>query len=231
MNNNAPTNFSSVASPTAARRSIELAQRGYRRFASLYDLFFGASLQPGRRIALEALDPRPGERILEVGVGTGLSLPLYPGDVHVTGIDISRDMLAKAMARVRKLRLLQVGGLLQMDAQRMAFANASFDKAAVMYAISGLHDPVRAVREIERVCRPGATIVIAGHFGSRGLLLRACERLLAPIYRLLHYRPHLDLESLLAATGLEVVGRRGANLFGYSTILVCRQRAAQLARR
>lgn len=210
--------------PGGSKGAIELIQHGYRQFAPFYDIFFGPSLQPGRRMALAALDCRPGERILEVCVGSGLSLPLFPAYVRVTGIDISRDMLAKAAVHVRTRRLSQVEGILQMDAERMAFADASFDKAAVLYAISGLPDPARGMREIQRVCRPGATIVIANHFRSRRPLLRFCERLLSPMYHLLQYRADLDLEEFIAEARLDVVEARCANLFGYATVLVCRNR-------
>lgn len=206
------------------RSDSTLVQRGYRIFAPFYDFVFGASLQPGRRSALRSFDCRPGERILEVCVGTGLSLPLYPPHVRVTGIDLSREMLRRAAARVATLRLLHVEALLQMDAERLAFADGSFDKVAIMYAISGLANPVRAVSEIRRVCRPGGTIVIANHFRSDGPLLRLCEELLSPVYRLLRYRANLDLDALLDATRLEVTETRRTNLFGYATLLVCANR-------
>src|SRR5262245_57994469 len=163
--------------------TVETSQRGYRLFAPLYDVVFGASLHHGRRLAIDALDCRPGDRILEVCVGSGLSLPLYPEGARVTGIDLSHEMLVKAR-RVRQ-RLKQTGPLLQMDAENMAFPDASFDKAVVLFAMAGLPDPVRAMKEIERVCVPGATIVIANHFLSQRPLLRLCDQLLAPIYRVL----------------------------------------------
>src|SRR5262245_11525020 len=93
------------------------SQRGYRLFAPLYDAVFGLSLHHGRRLAINALACRPGDRILEVGVGSGLSLPLYPPDVRVTGIDISQEMLAKAAERVLRRRLSSVAALLEMDAE------------------------------------------------------------------------------------------------------------------
>lgn len=209
--------------------SIERIQRGYRVFAPLYDLVFGPGLEPGRRAALAALDCRPAERILEVCVGTGLSLKLYPAGVRVTGIDISQDMLDKAQARVAAGRLRQVEALVQMDAQQMTFPEASFDKAALMFALSGLPDPVRAVNEIRRVCKPGGTIVIAQHFRTRNAWLRLCEALLAPIYRLLRYRGDMDLERFLAAAQLDVLERRHVNLFGYATLLVCRNQPPRAA--
>jgi len=202
------------------------SRRGYRLFAPLYDIVFGPSLHQGRRIAIKALDGHPGERILEVCVGSGLSLPLYPKGVQVTGIDLSHEMLLKAAQRDGALRPRRAGALLQMDAERMAFADASFDKAIVLYAMAGLPDPVRAMKEIERVCRPGARIVIVNHFRSQRPLLRLCDRLLSPIYRLLRYRDDLDLEAFVAAAGLEIADARPANLFGYSTVVVCTARSA-----
>src|SRR5215211_7715365 len=96
---------------------IEAVKAAYRRYASVYDALFGPVLQPGRKAVLEALECRPGERVLEVGVGTGLSLPLYPGYVRVTGVDVSREMLEKARMRVRRRQLTNVDGLHEMDAQ------------------------------------------------------------------------------------------------------------------
>lgn len=202
--------------------TIEASQRGYRLFLPAYDLFFGMGLQHGRRMAVAALDCQPGERVLEVGVGSGLALSLYPRDVHVTGVDISHEMLTKAARRVARARLRQTEGLVQMDAGRLGIASGSFDKAVVMFAVAGLPDPALAMREIERVCRPGATIVVASHFRSRRPLMRLCDTMLSPVHRLLHYRADLDFDRFVADAGLDVVQTRSANLFGYSTILVCR---------
>ena len=209
-----------MSPPTAV--ALQKIQDGYRAFAPFYDVVFGPSLQHGRNAVLRALELRPGERVLEIGVGTGLSLPLYPEHVSVSGIDISREMLAKARARVEDRQLRHIEALTAMDAQALSFADGSFDKVAVMYVLSGLPDPLRAAREMMRVCRPGGTIVIANVFRSRGPLARACDGLLAPIYRRLHYRADLDLDDFVGASGLSVRAVRGANLFGRSTIVVCR---------
>lgn len=207
-----------------AERGLALRRQGYRLFAPLYDFVFGLSLQHGRRLAIDALDMRPGERILEIGVGSGMALPLYPADVSVIGIDISDEMLDKARHRVRRRKLTQVSSLLPMDVERMSFRNACFDKAVMMYSVSGFPDPARALAEVQRVCKPGATLVIANHFLSQGPLMRAIDILLAPIYRLLRYRADLDIHTFAQAANLEVLERRPANLFGYSTVLVCRGR-------
>ena len=100
-------------------------------------------LQPGRKALLEALECRPGERVLEVGVGTGLSLPLYPPFVRVTGIDLSREMLEKARTRVQRRGLSNVEGLHEMDAHAMDFPDASFDKIVAMYVVSIVQEPAR----------------------------------------------------------------------------------------
>lgn len=207
------------------KSALAHSQQGYRRLAPLYDLIFGASLAPGRRAALESLACRPGDRVLEVCVGTGMSLPLYPSQARVTGIDASRDMLLRAAARVAALGLSQVESLVQMDAGRLAFADGSFDKVALMFALSGLPDPLAAVREMQRVCRPGGTIVIVQHFRTASALMRACEILLAPTYRVMRYRADMNLENFLAEAKLDVIETRRTNLFGYATLLTCVNRA------
>lgn len=210
--------------------SISLSQRGYRLFAPIYDFVFGLSLQHGRRLAIAALDARPGDRILEVGVGSGMSLPMYPQGVSVIGIDISNEMLDKARQRVDRRKLSQTHTLLQMDVEHLDFAEASFDQAVVMYALAGFPDPVRAIAEVQRVCKPGATLVIVNHFLSRRPLSRLFDILLMPIYRIIRYRVDLDIDALLADADLELLERKPANLFGYSTVLVCRGRGASAPR-
>ena len=111
---------------------IEAVKTAYRRYARIYDAVFGPVLQPGRRALLERLELKPGERVLEVGVGTGLSLPLYPRSVRITGIDVSREMLEKARERVARRRLENVDALVEMDAEHMSFPDATFDKVVAM---------------------------------------------------------------------------------------------------
>lgn len=221
--NGATENIAAVQLPCELEVTVETSRRGYRLFAPLYDIVFGFSLQHGRRLAIDALDCRNGDHILEVCVGSGLSLPLYPDGVRVTGVDISHEMLAKAAQRVRRMGLKHTEALLQMDAESMSFADASFDKAVVLFGMAGLPDPVRAMNEIERVCRPGARIVVANHFQSRRPVLRLFDGLLSPIFRLLRYRADLDLQAFVDAAGLDVIEMRPANLFGYSTVVVCRK--------
>ncbi len=131
--------------------NIRAIEQAYRRYARFYDVCFGAVFQPGRRAIVDTMDCGCGERILEVGVGTGLSLPLYPQDVNVVGIDISRHMLAQARVRVARDRLANVAELVVMDAENMAFEDDSFDKVVAMYVASVVPDPGRLVDEMRRV--------------------------------------------------------------------------------
>src|SRR6266849_3827161 len=132
---------------------IESVKAAYRRYAAVYDAVFGPVLQPGRKAVVQALRVRPGERVLEVGVGTGLSLPLYPRDVRITGIDVSHEMLEKARARVARRRLANVEALHEMDAERMTLPDASFDKVVAMYVVPVVENPARPLAELDRLPR------------------------------------------------------------------------------
>jgi len=142
---------------------IQTVKAAYRRYARVYDALFGPVLQPGRKAVVKALGCRPGERVLEVGVGTGLSLPLYPPHTRVTGIDVSTEMLDKARARVENRRLANVEALLEMNAEEMTFPDASFDKVVAMYVVSVVERPARLLEELHRVCRPQGEIFIVNH--------------------------------------------------------------------
>src|SRR6185436_7264714 len=124
----------------------------YDKLAKVYDLIFGPTLHPGRLQAIERMDIQPGEQVLEVGVGTGINLSLYPQDCSVIGIDFSVSMLDIARERVARKEIPNVR-LLQMDAADLKFADDSFDIVYAPYLISVVPDPVRVAREMRRVCR------------------------------------------------------------------------------
>jgi phosphatidylethanolamine/phosphatidyl-N-methylethanolamine N-methyltransferase len=176
---------------------IEAVKAAYRRYANVYDAVFGPVLQPGRKAVVEALGCRPGERVLEVGVGTGLSLPMYPGSVRITGIDLSREMLERARARVARRGLTNVDGLLEMDAEAMSFADASFDKVVAMYVVSVTDRPAQLLHELQRVCRPGGDIFIVNHVRSDNPLVGAVEKSLARFANQLGFHPDFELKSLV----------------------------------
>lgn len=211
-----------VVSEQEAVLDLDAVLNAYRRYAGVYDVLFGPVMEPGRRNVVRALDCRPGDRILEVGVGTGLSLPLYSKDVRVVGIDVSRPMLERARRRVARHRLHQVEAVLEMDAQAMEFGDAAFDKVVAMYVVSVVPDPRRAVEEMRRVCKPGGEIFIVNHFRSEHPMLRLGEGMLAPLSKLAGFRPDLDLHRFLADTGLTVLDIGSTNLFGYWKVIRCR---------
>src|SRR5262245_58525773 len=132
----------------------DFVARVYEKLAKVYDLTFGPTLHPGRLEALERMAIQSGDRILEVGVGTGINVPLYPRTCHVTGIDLSDSMLEKARERVDRESLRNVR-LLERDAARLTFTDNSFDIVYAPYLVSAVPDPVAVVREMHRVCRPG----------------------------------------------------------------------------
>ena len=176
---------------------IEAVKAAYRRYSRIYDAVFGPVLQPGRRALLERLELKPGDRVLEVGVGTGLSLPLYPSSVRITGIDVSREMLEKARERVARRRLQNVEALLEMDAEAMSFPDASFDKVVAMYVVSVVARPARLLEELHRVCRPDGEIFIVNHFRSDNRFLGAVEKALAGFSSQLGFHPDFDLREVL----------------------------------
>jgi phosphatidylethanolamine/phosphatidyl-N-methylethanolamine N-methyltransferase len=176
---------------------IEAVKAAYRRYANVYDAIFGPVLQPGRKAVVNALGCRPGERVLEVGVGTGLSLPMYPASVRITGIDLSREMLEKARIRVRRRRLENVEGLLEMDAEAMAFPDASFDKVVAMYVVSVVEKPAKLLHELHRVCKPAGEIFIVNHVRSDNPIVGAVEKSLARFSNQLGFHPDFELKSLV----------------------------------
>lgn len=176
---------------------IQAVKAAYRRYARIYDVIFGAVLQPGRRAVLEALNLKPGDRVLEVGVGTGISLPLYPRNVRITGIDVSLEMLQKARARVERAKLSNVEALLEMDAEAMAFPDASFDKVVAMYVVSVVPRPEKLLEELHRVCRPDGDIFIVNHFQSENPIVGRLERALAGFSSQIGFNPDLDLRELV----------------------------------
>lgn len=176
---------------------IDTVKAAYRRYAGFYDALFGPVLQPGRKAVVEALKCRPGERVLEVGVGTGLSLDLYPEGVRVTGIDVSREMLDKARARVAKRKFSHVEALLEMDAEEMTFADASFDKVVAMYVVPVVPNPARLLAELHRVCKPQGEIYLVNHVRSDNPVISAVEKGLARFSDKIGFRPDFELRELL----------------------------------
>ncbi|MFW6080584.1 MAG: class I SAM-dependent methyltransferase [Desulfosalsimonas sp.] len=195
--------------------------RAYKRYAKNYDRIFGKVFEPGRRAVIEKMEFLAGQRILEVGVGTGLSLPLYPAEVSVTGIDISPHMLWLAKEQLR-------GGTAQrrflslMDAQQMSFEDNSFDMVALMYVVTVVPHPDAMMREVQRVCRPGGDIFVVNHFSNDKLIPKAVETALLPFRNFIGFRPRFSMGDFLRQNPLTVVDIRRVNFLGYWTMLHAR---------
>jgi phosphatidylethanolamine/phosphatidyl-N-methylethanolamine N-methyltransferase len=193
----------------------------YRLFSGSYDVVFGPIFHPGRKAAVRIANDRPRQKILEVGVGTGLSLPHFRKDSRVTGIDVSTEMLAKARRRVERQRLGHVDQLLEMDAEEMSFEDSSFDSVLALYVASVVPNPARFVAEMKRVCVPGGTIVIVNHFMSDNPAMRWIEKRLAPLAGKIGFHADFPLEPFIENGRLDVRQVRPSNLFGYWKLLRC----------
>jgi len=200
----------------------ESIRKVYARYAGFYDTVFGTLLASGRKAAVRRINQRGGLRVLEVGVGTGLSLLDYRRDHRVVGIDLSTEMLRVAQQRVRDERLEHVDGLAEMDAGKLGFADDSFDMVVAMYVMTVVPDPQGTMTELERVCRPGGEILIVNHFAETRGIRSAVERSLAPFSKKLGWRPDFTLESLLAGSRVTVEANHRIPPFGLFSLVECR---------
>lgn len=197
----------------------------YRRWAPVYDQSFGAFTRGGRRRCVAEVNRRGG-RVLEVGVGTGLSLASYSPHLAVTGVDFSAEMLARAEARVAALGLRHVVALRRMDARRLDFPDASFDTVVAMHLVSVVPEPERVVSEMARVCRPGGEVIILNHFLHGSGPLAAAGRALSPLADQLGWHSDFPMERVLGEPMLELVEQVASPPFGMFTRLRFRRRAS-----
>ncbi|WP_045388194.1 class I SAM-dependent methyltransferase [Falsirhodobacter sp. alg1] len=198
---------------------IDSVTSSYRRWAPVYDLTFGRITSAGRRRAAQHVTARGG-RALEVGVGTGLVLPLYGSTVSVTGIDFSTDMLQKARTKVSEMNLRHVQELRQMDARTLDFPDGSFDTVVATHVLSVVPEPERVLAEMARVCRPGGQIVIVNHFSAEGGALRRIERMAAPLEDHLGWQSNFPITRVLGNPLLREVERDRLPPLGMMTWLV-----------
>ena len=211
----------------AATRALSVAavendfvENVYDKLAKVYDLVFGPTLHPGRLQAIERMDIQAGERVLEVGVGTGINLSLYPREAAVTGIDFSSSMLEKARERAARPEASPVR-LLQMDAADLRFADNSFDIVYAPYLISVVPDPVKVAQEMRRVCRPGGRIIFLNHFLSPNLFLSRIERLISPATIHIGFKSDRDLPAFLAQADLKPISIEKVNWPKIWSLVTC----------
>lgn len=189
---------------------LKKVERVYSNYAGVYDQIFGKIFHESRESAVRRLNVTSGERILEVGVGTGLSLPLYPRHCKVVGIDLSAGMLEKARERTRTHRLENVE-LLRMDAGRMEFQDDSFDTVMAAYVVTAVPDYRKVITEMIRVCRPGGRIIMLNHFSNGNKLIAAVEKVISPLCKHIGFRTDLSLDNVLEGTTLLVARKEKVN--------------------
>jgi phosphatidylethanolamine/phosphatidyl-N-methylethanolamine N-methyltransferase len=192
----------------------------YDKLATVYDVVFGPTLHPGRVEAIKRMSIAPDMRVLEVGVGTGINLSLYPRDAPIVGIDFSASMLEKARERMWKKELGNVR-LLQMDAADLKFPDGSFDIVYAPYLISVVPDPVRVAQEMRRVCRSGGRIIFLNHFLSPNFLLSKMERLISPLTIHIGFKSDLDLPAFLAQAELKPITIQKVNVPKIWSLVTC----------
>ena len=198
----------------------ETINRAYAILSPVYDFLFEKIFYPGRVAAIDLLEIQPGNRVLEVGVGTGLNLPLYSRDCNVTGIDISKEMLRKAEERVLTLGMVNTK-LMVMDGSKLAFPDDSFDRVIATYVISAVPDPVKTLLEMRRVCKPSGHLVILNHFKSENPVIGMFERLLAPVCTKIGFNTELKLMPLLERVALSPDQMHRVNLMNGWRLVRC----------
>jgi phosphatidylethanolamine/phosphatidyl-N-methylethanolamine N-methyltransferase len=206
--------------------------KAYARWAPVYDLVFGAVFERGRQAAIAAAE-RIGGRVLEVGVGTGISLPDYSRTTQLFGVDISEPMLRKARERVLELGLSNVEGLAVMDAADLSFPDASFDVIVAQYVITTVPDPEAALDEFARVLRPGGEIVLMSRVGAEDGLRRTLEHWFSPVACRLGWRSEFAWQRYArwaaATPDMQLVERRAMPPFGHFCLIRFAKAGADVA--
>jgi phosphatidylethanolamine/phosphatidyl-N-methylethanolamine N-methyltransferase len=197
-------------------------KKAYARWAPVYDLVFGAVFDRGRQAAIAAAE-QVGGRILEVGVGTGISLPRYSPESRIIGIDLSEPMLRKAQERVADLALSNVEALEVMDAEHLSFPDASFDVVVAHYVVSTVPNPEAALDEFARILRPGGEIILVSRVGAEVGVRHVVEQFLQPMALRLGWRTEFPWERFarwIERRGdMHLIERRAMPPFGHFSLL------------
>jgi phosphatidylethanolamine/phosphatidyl-N-methylethanolamine N-methyltransferase len=196
--------------------------KAYAGWAPVYDLVFGAVFDAGRRASIAAAE-RIGGRILDVGVGTGISLADYSSRNRIVGVDYCEPMLRKAQLRVARHKLSHIDALAVMDAQRLGFPDRAFDVVVAQYVITAVPDPEATLDEFFRVIKPGGEIILVNHLGAEAGLQRDFEHWLAPLARRLGWRPEFEWARLAQWAGrhggVRILERRALPPFGLFSLI------------
>jgi phosphatidylethanolamine/phosphatidyl-N-methylethanolamine N-methyltransferase len=196
----------------------DAVKTAYKRWAPVYDNTFGRVAAEGRKHTVEMINNRDG-RVLEVGVGTGLSLPDYGRHLEIVGVDLSPDMLEKAHERVATENLTNVTGLYEMDASQMDFPDASFDTVVAMYVMTVVPEPEKVMRELCRLTKPGGEVLLVNHFSQEEGVRGWMERRMAPFADKIGWKPLFDIDHVMVCDELKLIERRALRPVGLFTML------------
>ena len=217
MGNKHGTNQSKDKEAFKSQRTTKIVEEIYHKMAPVYNFIYGKLLfNEGREEAIDLLDIRPGNRVLEVGVGTGLTLPLYPDGCEVTGVDLSEAMLKEADSLMKK-KHIKNAKVRQMDATNLEFPDSYFDRVLGNLFISATTYPEKSLLEMKRVCKPRGMIVLMNHFKSDQMILGMVENALNPISQGLGFKANLEMRPLLASVGLRPKEVRKVNMLNLWT--------------
>lgn len=195
-------------------------QKVYDSYASFYNFLFGRIFNPGREQSVKFINQHAtyNGKIIEVGVGTGLSLPLYRPDLQITGVDISEKMLNKAKERVKQHHLEGVS-LHTMDATNLRFPDEYFDFVVAMYVVSVVPDTDKFLHEINRVCKKNGDIIIVNHFSSDNFIIKYIEKLFSGAHSVIGFKSDFSVEHILQSAHFKLINSQKTNLFGYWKLL------------
>lgn len=190
----------------------------YKFYAPFYDWLFGKIFQPGREAIIEEVSFIRPRNVLEIGVGTGLTLPLYPSNFSVTAVDISSEMLKKAEEKAfrKNIRLMKING------EDLPFDNDSFSCVVLPYIYSVTPEPDKLITEVRRVCEKDGFIVIVNHFSGLNKKLSLIEKIFSPFAKKIGFSSEFSYEKYIEALGLEVLKSYSVNLFDLSRVVVLR---------
>jgi len=206
--------------------NIESVVKSWNRYSFTYDVIWGFFLSPGRRQVIEKMELGEDDHVLEVGIGTGASLPLYNESTKVTGVDLSTKMLKVAHKRIKK-KSIENAEILEMNAEDLSFPDNHFSHVIAMYVVSVSPNPEKVIQELKRVCKPGGDIVILNHFSYENSLASRFEKILTPLSTKIGFIPFFPLDDFLKKTDdIEIYDVERTNMLGYWTILRGRKAAA-----
>jgi phosphatidylethanolamine/phosphatidyl-N-methylethanolamine N-methyltransferase len=198
-------------------------EKVYNAYALFYNQIFGRVFHPGRNASVDIINSKAmtGASILELGIGTGLSLPLYRADLQVTGIDIAENMLKKAQKLAKTPKVQARVNLQLMDAEKLAFPAQSFDYVLGLYVASVVSNIHEFLAEICRVCRPHGEVILVNHFSSKNRVLKQLERNIGRMQAIVGFKSDFSMEPILQCQRLKILECRNTNIFGYWKILRC----------